>query len=446
MKIIIAGAGDIGFHLAKLLSFEKQDVTLIDENQEVLDYAASHLDVLTLRGDSSSLEVLSNAEVGSAKLFLAVTTSEKNNLITAILAKKMGAKQTIARVNNPEYLEPEQRASFAELGVDQLISPQSLAAQEIVRLVGQSTLTDAFEFENGKVYLMGIMLDDSSPIANQTVLEVAEQHPDIIFRPVAILRGDRTIIPRANTVLKRSDHIYFMSSKDQKDHVLNIAGKEPRKVRSIMIVGGEGLGYRTAQLLENKYSVTLVEQSKKVCKQLVENLENTLVIKGDPSNVELLKEEGLSQMDVFIALTPNTETNIITSLMAEAAGVYKTIALVDNRDYIQISQNIGIDTLINKKLIAANNIFRFVRKGKIEAIASLHGVDAEVIEFEVHKANRITKHPIKDLHFPEKALIGGVIRGEQTFIPHGNFQLQKGDKAIVLVHNDAISRVEQLFR
>lgn len=446
MKIIIAGAGDIGFHLAKLLSSEGQDVTLIDENQEVLDYAASHLDVLTIRGDSSSLEILGNVEAQSAKLFIAVTTSEKNNLITAILAKKMGAKQTIARVNNIEYLSKEQRESFAELGVDQLISPQSLAAQEILRLVKQSTLTDVFEFENGKVFLMGIMLDDSSPIANQTVVEVANQHPDIIFRPVAILRGDRTIIPRAHTVLKRSDHIYLMSTKEQKDRVLDIAGKAPRKVKNIMIVGGEGLGYRAAQLLEKEYSVTLVEQSKAVCKNLVENLENTLVIKGDPSNVELLKEEGLPHMDTFIALTPNTETNIITSLMAEAAGVYKTIALVDNRDYIQISQNIGIDTLINKKLIAANNIFRFVRKGKIEAITSLHGVDAEVIEFVVQKANRITKHKIKELHFPEKALIGGVIRGEETFIPNGDFQLQKGDKAIILVHNDAIARVEQLFR
>ena len=213
-----------------------------------------------------------------------------------------------------------------------------------------------------------------------------------------------------------------------------------------MIVGGTDVGQTTAQLLEKDYNVTIVDQSKETCKHLAENLDNTLIIKANPGNVELLKEEGLENMDAFIALTPNSETNIITSLMAEDAGVFKTIALVDNTDYTHISQNIGVDTIINKKLIAANNIFRFVRKGKVEAITSLHGVKAEIIEFIIQKNNRITKYRLKDLHFPYKAMIGGVIRGEESLIPDGNFQLQLHDKVIVFTLPEAISKVEEMFR
>ena len=213
-----------------------------------------------------------------------------------------------------------------------------------------------------------------------------------------------------------------------------------------MIVGGTDLGLTTAKLLEKEYNVTLIEKKKETCKMLIEDLHNTLVVNADPNNVELLQEEGLARMDVFIALTPNSETNIITSLMADKNGVRKTIALVDNIDYTHISQNIGVDTIINKKLIAANNIFRYVRKGNIEAITSLHGVNAEVIEFSINKSNRLTKFPLKSLHFPEKAVIGGVIRGEESIIPDGEFQLNIDDKVIVFALPEAISKVESLFR
>lgn len=446
MKIVIAGAGDVGFHLAKLLSMEQQDIVLIDRDQDVLDFAATHLDVSTLYGDSASIKVLKQAEVGKARLFLAVTTSEKNNLITAILAKKLGARQTIARVNNQEYLEPEQRANFQELGIDSLISPTLLAANEIVRLLGQSRVTDIFDFENGKLSLIGVSVDDNSPIMNRTVEEVAAENPGLYFKPIAILRGDRTILPRGFTQIRKRDHVYFLSNKERLDEILTIVGKEdPVRMRNIMIIGGTEIGLKTAQLLEKDYNVTVIELSKENCKGLASSLNEALIIKGDPSNVELLKEEGLSRMDAFIALTPNSETNIITSLVASEEGVRKTISLVDNVDYTHISQNIGIDTIINKKLIAANNIFRFVRKGKIEAIASLHGVDAEIIEYLIHKDNRLTKKPIKDLHFPDKAVIAGIIRGEESIFPKGDFQLQKGDKVIVFTQHESLGKIERLF-
>jgi trk system potassium uptake protein len=446
MKIVIAGAGDVGFHLAELLAYENQDIVLIDTNQDVLDYAATHLDVLPIRGDSSSTDVLKQADVSRAELLLAVTTSEKNNLVTAILAKKMGARQTVARVHNEEYLEGENREMFRELGIDSLMSPRQLAAEEIYRLVKQCSFTDLFEFEGGKISLAGVTLDDLSPLVNTRLVDVKGIKDDAALRPIAILRGHQTIIPRGDTILRRNDHIYFINKKENIERVIDIVGKKNVTVKNVMILGGSDLGYATAKRLENEYNVTLIERTRERCKQLAEMLHHTLVIKGEPSNIELLQEEGLGNMDAFIALTENSETNIIASLTAKNFGVYKTIAQVENKDYIHLSQNIGVDTLINKKLIAANNIFRFVRKGKVEAITSLHGVDAEIIEFLVHKNNQLTRKPIKDLHFPTTAIIGGVIRGEESFMPTGDFQLQMGDKVIIFALPEAIGKLENLFR
>ncbi len=446
MKIIIAGAGDVGFHLAKLLSSEKQEITLIDVNEEELEYAQSHLDVITIKGDSSSIEVLQNANIDEAKLFLAVTTSEKNNLVSCILAKKMGVKKTIARVRNSEYLCKKQRENFAELGIDQLISPTELAANEIVRLVKYCEVTDNFEFEGGKLTLNGITLDDSSSLVGKTISEIGKENQDFLFKPVAILRGDQTLIPHYSTRLKDKDHVYFLTPNAHMNPLLKFLGKELKRVKNIMILGGSSITMRTAELLEENYNVSLVVSDKEVGKKLAERLNNTLIILGDPSNIALLKEEGLDRMDAVISLTDNSEINIIACLTAEKAGVFKTIALVDNTDYTHISQHIGVDTLINKKLIAANNIFRFVRKGKIEAITSLHGVDAEVIEYVVQKRNQLTKKPLKDLHFPENSMIAAVIRQHESIIPDKDFQLEMDDKVIVFASNEAIERVDNLFR
>lgn len=445
MKIVIAGAGGIGFHLAKLLASAQQDIILIDSNQDVLDYASQHLDVRTVFGDSSSIQVLKDAEIHRANLFLAVTTLENNNIISCILAKKLGARQTIARINNISNLQKEYTQTFKDLGVDKIISPSLLAAQEITRLLELCQVTDSFDFEDGKISLLGVTLDEDSVYNNKTIEEI-QRYKQVDYNPIAILRGTETILPRPGSRLRRGDHVYFLAKKKDVDKLLEIIGKDVKKIKTVMIVGGNEISLQVAKSLEYDYRITVVEQDEKICKYLTQQLNNTLIIKGDPSNIELLKEEGLASMDAFIALTPNSETNIITSLMAESAGVFKTIALVDNTDYTHISQNIGVDTLINKKLIAANYIFRFVRKGKIEAITSLHGVDAEVIEFTIQKENRITKNNLRNLKFPENALIGGVIRGKESIIPTGDFTLQLNDKVIVIAMPDAIGKVEEMFR
>jgi trk system potassium uptake protein TrkA len=445
MKIVIAGAGDIGFHLAKLLSSEQQDIILIDTNTDVLEYVENHLDVITIQGDASSITTLESADLKRADLFLAVTTSESSNIVSCILAKKMGAKRTVARVNNDEYLLSAQRDSFQELGVDKLFSPNRLAVSEIERLIQLCEATDNFEFENGKISLLGITLDDSSRFVNKTIGEIDNEFPAVNFRPIAILRGHDTIIPRSKTVFQRSDHVYFISQKKDVPAIFKVIGKQLRKVKNIMILGGSELALQTARVLEKNYNVTIVDPTKAGCKKLTEVLNNSLIVKGDPSNIEILKEEGLNEMDAFIALTNNSESNIIASLVAEEAGVLKTIALVDNAVYTHISQNIGVDTLINTKLIAANNIFRLVRKGKIEAITSLHGVDAEIIEYIVTPDSFLTKKNLREVGFPAHALIGSVIRNNNSIIPDGDFNLQAEDKVIVFAMPEAIGKVERLF-
>lgn len=446
MKIVIAGAGDVGFNLAQLLSDENHDITLIDQDDEVLLHASSELDVMTIKGDASSISILEKSDIQRAKIFMAVTTSEQTNLLAAILAKKMGAKKTIARVENTEYLDAEQKASFAEVGVDTLICPQQLAAQEIERLLRRASFTDVYEFEEGKISVVGITIDNTSPLCHISIHKFEKNAKHVHFRAVAILRKDTTIIPKSEEILRPGDHLYLAVTNKDINKLNAFIGATLKKIRNVMIIGNTSLAEKTAIILEDKYSVSLIAKERDRCKQLIECLNKATVIKGDPNNISLLKSEGISHMDAFIALTPNSETNIITCLMAEELGVHKTIASVDNSVYTHISQNIGVDTLINKKLIAANNIFRFIRKGRVEAISSLHGVSAEIIEYYIHKDNFLIKHPIKELSLPSDAVIAGVIQGDEAFIPDGDYFLQLNDKVIVLAHHNSIATVEALFK
>lgn len=446
MKIIIAGAGDIGFHLAKMLTSDEHAITLIDTNESVLEYANSHLDIMTLKGDATSIVTLKTALVAEADLFVAVTTFEAVNIVACILAKQSGAKQTIARVNKEEFTNKEQKLVFKNLGVDKIIFPTQLAALEIERLLKLSDVTDNFEFEGGKMSVIGVKLDRNSPFVGRTLVELDDLYPHIDSRPIAILRGQQTILPRSNTLMNLGDNVYFITLAKDKENLLNLTGKAPSKVKNIMILGGTGVAYETALAIEDSYSLTIVEKSKEVCKKLVEVLDEALVIEGDPSNMELLNEEGLAKMDAIIAATTNSETNIIACLMAEHNGISKTIALVDNTDYTHLSQHIGIDTIINKRLIAANNIFRYVKKGKVEAITSLHGVDAEIIEYIIDHESVLTQKPLRQVPFPKNALIAGVIRGEESLIPNGDFKMQVGDKVIALGLTNTLQKLDDLFR
>ena len=445
MKIIIAGAGDVGFHLAKLLSYESQDTYIIDFDRDKLNYINNHLDVIAKKGDATSIKLLKEIGIENADLLLAVTESQNTNFTISVIGKALGVKKTIARISNPEFLSNEV-VDFKSFGVDFMISPEDLAANEIKLLLNQSSFNDTAAFENGVFNIMGTTLGYKSPILDLTVKEAKDKFYSVDFITIAIKREgvSQTIIPRGDTTYKLNDQVYFSVPSYSIDNLYEIIGKEYIDIKNVMILGGSRVGRKAAKKLDN-FRVKLIEKNKEKALQLAEELRHTLVIYGDGRDLELLEEENIREMDAFVAVTGDSETNIMSCLVAKSKGVKKTVALVENMDYISISQTIGIDTLINKKLIAASNIFRHIRKGEILALVNLHNVDAEVFEFEVQKDAKITKRVIKELKFPREAIIGGVIRGGKALMSFGDFQLQSGDKAIVFCLPEAISIVEDLF-
>lgn len=446
MRIIIAGAGEVGFHLAKLLASEQQDIVIIDLDQDRLNYASAHLDVSTVKGNSTSYKVLEEASVSKSDLLIAVTSYEEANIATCVISKKLGVKRTIARIDNVEFLLDKEKLDLNALGIDELISPESLAAREIKRLLKEAALTDTFEFDNGQLTLVGINVDDDGFLNHKTLRETTHLNPDHSFITVAILRNNETIIPHGDTRFMANDHAYFIAEPEGVKKVLDLSRKDIMSIKNVMILGGSKVGFHAARRLKDKYKIKVIEKDKKRCYELVDLLREVLVINGEYSDVDLLKEEGIDNTDAFIAVTDNSETNIIACLLAKQFGVSKTIALVENMDYIHLSQNIGVDTMINKKLIAANFISRYIRKGEVISLTSIHGVDAEIMEFIIKQDSKINGKKIKDINFPRKSIIGGVVRdgkGQTTF---GDFKFQENDRVVVLSKLEAINEIEQYFK
>jgi trk system potassium uptake protein TrkA len=445
MKIIIAGAGDLGSHLAKLLSSEFHDIYLLDLNEERLNTISSQIDVFTIAGDAKSVEIMEQKLISSCDLLIAVTSIEETNMLICILGKKLGAKRTIARINDVNIIKENKEHFYNQLGIDTLISPTYLATLEIQRLVNQSAFTDDIEFDNGKLTVFGISLTENSSLINKTVRESADLNSNLSFKPLALHRNDLTLIVNGETVLKENDIVYFISLKDSIPSIIKLCGKNNFKIKDVMIIGGSRIGINTAELLENDFRVTLVEKNKATCEQIANTLKKTLIINIDGHDVKMLEKEGLTEIDALISVTADSEMNIMTSLVGKSHGIKKTIARIENFDYINLSQSIGIDTLINKKIIAADNIFKFVRKGNVSLVANLHGTDAEIIEFVVKDGSKITKCPINKLNFPNSSKIAGVIRNGIPIIPFGDFHLKENDKTIVFSLTESIQKIEKFF-
>lgn len=448
MKIIIAGAGEVGFHLAKLLSYESQDITLIDINRENLLYADTHLDIRTMRGDATSIAVLKDAQVKDVDLVIGVTSSETTNITVCVLAKQLGAKKTIARIANTEFLENKEEIGFVQFGIDELISPEALAAREIELLLNQSAFNDSYEFEDGALTMVGLGLSDSVAFVGKSVKETAKIFPGIHFMPIAMQRkgSQETIIPRGNTQFRNGDQVYFITTKGGVNDLYKLTGKKRQDVKNVMILGGSKIGRKTSyDLCKKKMNIKLIESDKKTAFDLADELPKALIIHGDGRNVELLEEESIQDMDAFIAVSGNSETNIMTCLVAKSKNVKRTIALVENMDYFQLSHSIGIDTLINKKLLAANNIFRYIRKGEVVAMTRLNNMDAELLEFIVKPTSKVANKKIVDLDFPRSAIIGGIIREGEGQIALGNFRIQPGDRAVICCLPRSIHKVEKMF-
>lgn len=445
MKIIIAGAGEVGYHLAKQLSLDEHDITIIDIDSSRLEKISTSLDVLTLTGSSTVISILKAARVETTDLLVAVTSSEAVNINTAIFAKKLGAQKTIARVSSDEYISADYTDMFKHLGVDNLIYPEDLAAIELVKLVERAAATDVIEFENGLLTLIGLKLDKNAKVIHKTMKDAAAEFNTVDFRIVAIQRGLRTIIPSGNDIFLPNDQIFVVTNTGGHDKILELAGKDKKKIENMMILGGGKIGRKAAKLLEDDINIKIIEKGKERSIELADILQKALVIQGDGRDIDLLAQEGIVDMDGFIAVTEDAETNIITCLMAKHLGVTKTIALVDNVDYIPLTQTIGLDSLINKKLITASSISRFIRKASILSIATLQGIDAEVVEYIVGENAKVTKAPIRDTKFPKNVILGGYVRKGEGFIAVGDTQLLPGDKVVVVALPDEFSKVEKLF-
>lgn len=448
MKIVIAGAGEVGFHLAKLLSYEAQEITLVDTHKDSLNYASGHLDIKVLRGDATSVAVLKEAKVDDADMVIGVTASETTNITLCLLAKQLGCKRTIARISNTEFIDNKEVIRFEELGIDELISPEELAASEIQLLLNQSAFSDSYEFEEGLLTMAGMFLPKNAPFVGKMVKEAANIFPELHFMPIALRRKGTqyTLIPRGDTVFKEGDQVYFITSAEGVDELYNLTGMKKKDIKNVMILGGSKVGFKTARdLCGKKFNVRLIEKDRQKAFDIADEIPSALVINGDGRNVELLEEESLDSMDAFIAVTGNSETNIMSCLVAKSKKIKKTIALVENMDYFQLSQSIGIDTLINKKLLAANNIFRHVRRGEVLALTRLNNLNAEILEFEVKATSLVNGELIRELDFPRDAIIGGVIRDGKGIIALGDFIIRQDDKVVVCTLPKAIPRIEKMF-
>ena len=447
MKIIIAGAGEVGLHLSKLLSFESHDITLIDNNDINLKDGENYLDIKVINGDSSSISTLGQANVKDSDLVIGVTASESINFLTCSLSKQLGAKRTIARITNPEFIS-DNSIDFKKLGIDEIISPEHLAADEIKLLVNDSAFTNSHDFEDGELKMMAARIQTDAPFVGKKVQEAASVYPGIKFMPIAIERSgsQSAIIPRGNTLFKKDDHVYFITCDDGVDELYKLMGTKKDKLQNIMILGGGRVGFKVAQeLSEEGYSVKLVEINNDKAEKIADQLNNVLVLNLDGTRVDLLSEENLDQMDAFISTTGDSQKNIMSCLMAKSKKIKKTIALVDDSDYFELSESIGVDTLINKKLLAANEIFRFIRKGNILELNKLNNMNAEVLEFLVSSNSKVIGKKIKDINFPRSAIIGGVIRDDKGLIALGDFQIKEGDKVLICSLYEGISKVEKLF-
>ena len=446
MKIIIAGAGEVGFHLAKLLSLESQDITLIDNKKSNLIIAENQLDIKIIEGDSSSISVLREAEAEKADLVVSLTTSESINFTTCFIAKQLGSKKTIARISNAEFINCD--LDFKSLGIDEIISPESLATEEIKLLVHETAFTNSHDFEQGALKMMGVKLEKNAPFVGKTVMDSASVYPGVHFMPIALKKEntDITIIPRGDTVFSNGDQLYFITDEKGLKELYNLLGTVKQNIQNVMILGAGRIGYKLAKDLSNEgLNIKIIEIDSEKANNMAEELTNVMMLNFDGRNVDLLVEENLDNMDAFIATTGNSETNIMSCLMANSRKIKKTIALVDNMDYFNLSQSIGIDTLINKKLLAANDIFRFVRNGDIVELAKLINMDAEIVEFHVNVNSKVLDKKIAELDFPRQAIIGGVIRNGKGIIALGDFTIKLNDRVLVCSKPEALNKVESLF-
>ena len=452
MKIVIAGAGEVGSHLAKMLNNETNEITVIDSRKDRLEALSANTDVITVEGNPSAIHVLKEAGADHADLFIAVNPSESQdvNIVSAMLAKKLGSKKATARINTEEYLSYENKYLFTEMGIDLLFYPEKIAAGEISDLLKRTATTESLEFARGKLQVAVFKLEEDSQLLGMTMAEfsaVAAAEGQA-FRVVAITRKDTTIVPTFDTKFKYHDLVFIISTREGMNMLMRYVGKQDIEVKNLMILGGSPIGEMLAtQLSKQMDSIKLIEMNKEKCQALSEDLpSNVIVVNGDGRNSDLLLEESIRDYQAFVAVTNNSETNILACVAAKNLGVERVIAEVENLEYIKLAERMGVDAVVNKKLITAGKIFKFTLSNKVRFVKYMSGTNAEVLEYIVAPDTAITKKTLKDMNFPKNAIIGGVIRGNESFIAVGDTQIQAYDRVAVFALPDVVKEVDRFFK
>lgn len=447
MKIVIAGAGAVGTHLALLLSKEKQDIILMDEDDVKLDKIGSNFDLMPWHDSPSSIQAQKNAGVATADLFIAVTPDEARNMTCCMIASNLGCKKTVARIDNFEYMTDKNREFFRQMGIDSLIYPEMLAAKEIVDAVRMSWIRQWWEVGSGDLVMIGVKMRNTAKILNTPLKELGAQK--LPYHVVAIKRGDETIIPNGFDSILPLDLVYFMSNRKHIPFIRQECGKEEYPdVKNVMIIGGSRIAVRTAKTVPDYMRVTIIEQDEVRCNRLTELLidhPNVMVVHGDGRDMNLLEEEHIRTKEAFVALTDNAETNILACLAAKGMGVSKTVALVENIDYIKMAESMDIGTIINKKTIAAGCIYQRLLDADVDNMKSLDMAKADVAEFTVNHNAKITRKLVKDLGLPKGVTIGGLVRKGTGMLVNGMTQIEEGDHVVVFCLSGMIKKIEKYF-
>lgn len=443
MKIVIAGAGDVGSHLAKLLSHEEQDILVIDEDAERLAFLDSNYNLMTLTGSPTSFRTLREARVGSCDLFIALTPSETDDIVACSIAKNLGADITVARINSYDFMEERNHELVTRMGVDKLIYPEYLAAQEIITAMRRSWVRQWFELHNGEIIVVGVKLTSRSPIAGQKIRDFAFANRN--FHVSAIKRAHEIIIPRGDDTLEAGDIAYITSTHKHVDELLALTGKIEHKIRRAMIMGGGKIAIRLASLAGDEFDFKIIDNNPEVCRHLSEKCPNCDIIQGDARDIDLLIDEGIDQYDAFIALTGSSEANILTCLTAKEMGIKKTIAEVENIQYISQAEGLNIGTIINKKLLASSSIFQLLLDADSSTSKCLALSDAEVAELEVHPGAKISGKPVKELKLSHDMTLAGLIRNDKGMLVGGDTIILPGDHVVVFCLSGALHKVEKLF-
>ena len=447
MKVIIGGAGAVGTYLAKLLSRDNQDCVLIDENPERLGSLDGKYDIMLLCGSPTSIQVLKDAGVERADLFVGVTPDESRNMLACTIAHGLGAKKTVARIDNFEYLSPHLKPFFERMGINSLIYPEVLAAIDIVNGLKMSWVRQRWDVHGGALVMMGVKLRETCEILNQPLKTLCG--PDDPYHVVAIKRGDDTLIPGGNDSLQVGDLTYFMTTREYIPYIRKISGKEHyTDVKNVIIMGGGKTAVRVGLTAPDYMNLKIIEKDELRCERLNELLNDVdaMVIHGDGRDLGLLQEEGIQNTQAFVALTDNAETNILACLTAKRLGVRKTVAMVENLDYVSMAESLDIGTIINKLTTAASHIYQMMLDADVSNIRSLMMVDSDVAEFVAEEGSRVTKRQVKDLGLPIGITIGGLVRNDVGMLVNGNTQIMPGDSVMVFCHEQNLRKLEKYFR